>query len=892
MGQIYNISASLPFLEALANGVLERFPEPHKVTIYLPSKRAIRSLSEVFLRLSGKPAILLPNMQAVGDIDDDEIEFSPKYAELGALKPAISKPRRLMEMATLLSGRQLNLIQSMMMAKSLIKLIDEVQTKNVSFEVFENIIPEELASHWQVTLEFLKVAAVVWKEKLEADGLQEPIQLRNQILGALTNYYKTPQADPVIIAGTTGSIPATAELVKAIYNNPNGYVVLFGLDPFLNEDDHKQLEETHPQKALAHLLNTIAAPLGVVDDWAKLEVNARQKLISNALLPTHKIEAWQQGKQPTDIELIEAENIEEEAMAVAIALREALEEPAKTAMVVTTNRALAKRISAKMRVWDMEVNDSAGQPLLTTTSANFLLLLADMLASHEAPVDMLGFFKHPYIALELKTKIREIEYEKLHGPRQETAPELPVDFSGLKKLFSRKKVLLRDLLAEHIRISETLAPKLWEREGEDLKNFIDEMQNEIVDGYQIDPALYADFLRQMLLTQTYRPKYGQHKRVRILSPVEARLEAADVVIISGMNESSFPQLPPADSFMNQQIRRQAGLDLLEKRIGQAAHDFELLAQNKKLILTRSKKEGGSPTQKSRLLQRLEAVSDITPSEKYISWAAAMATPAEIKAAPRPMPKPPAEARPKELSATQVGRLLRDPYTIYAEKVLRLRLLDEIDRELNAADFGNFVHKAIEEYSKNYDGKVETLIKCGEEAFKKLGNYVGAKAFWWNKFLRIAHKFVELEKEKRHGQQIYIERRNNINIGKFSIKATADRVEVADGLTIIDYKTGTPPSADNIKRGLEPQLPIEALIFESEFKTKTTLMEYWHLKGTGDIIEFQQVDLKQIELTRENLPVIVDKLTDPAIPFVARPWSYYALKYNNYEHLERIKEWAE
>lgn len=895
MGKIFNISAAEPFLEALAACVLEKFPQPEKVTIYLPSKRAIRTLSELFLKLSGKPAMLLPNMQAVGDIDDDELEFSPKYAALAELDPPISKPKRLIEMAKLLAGEGRNFVQSTLLAKSLLQLVDEVQNRDADFTVFENIIPEELAQHWQITLDFLKIAGVVWREKLQEEKLLEPVERRNLILNSLADYYTAnPPQDPVVIAGTTGSVHATANLVKAIYGSDNGHVVLFGLDEFLSDEDLNLLEETHPQKMLANLLRLLGCHKDDVENLHKGKSGARSKLISTALLPTHKIEAWQGINLENDIEAFEAANIEEEALAVAIALREALEQKDKTAMVVTTNRQLARRIAAKMKIWDVGINDSAGQPLLTTVSANFLVLLADMVAGKYAPIDVLGFFKHPFIAPDIKARIRELEIKKFHGPRLEELPPLPAEFDDakFKQMFEEHSVRMLDIINEHMQLAESVAPALWEKEGTEVKLFLDEFKAELDAGFEIDPVLYPELLRQILLTKTYRPKYGQHPRVSILSPIEARLQSADLVIISGMNEGSFPQLPPADSFMNQNIRRQAGLDLLEKRIGQAAHDFELLSHAPKILLTRSQKEGGSPAQKSRFWQRLEAISKLNDASRYIDWAKQINEPEKIKAFERPMPKPPASARPKELSATKIGKLLRDPYTIYAEKVLGLYKLDEIDRELSAADFGNFVHKALEEFSRNYDGKLETLVNYGKEAFRPFENYIGARSFWWGKFLRIAAKFIELEAERRQGQKIFIEQKRELKVGGFTIKAIADRVEVDGGLKLIDYKTGRVPDKKDIERGLEPQMPIEAMIFEKEYNVTTTALEYWHLKGVDEVIEIKSIDLAQIEATRQSLPYIIEKLTDPATPFVARPWSYYALKYNDYEHLERIKEWAE
>lgn len=914
MGAIFNISSNLPFLETLAKGIVERFGDRlDKTTIYLPTRRASRPLSEAFYKIAGK-ALLLPKIQTIGDVDEEELylRYFPNFEKV---EPAIGSTRRLYEIARLinekekLKGMVPDFAQSIALAKSLISLIDELHNKGLELSSLNNVVPADFSEHWQITLDFLKIISEDWHGFLLKHKLTEPIKHRNILIEKLAGFYNDkPSNDPVIIAGTTGSIPSTVKLIQAVLGNQNGYLVIDGLDRYYGDNDFKILEETHPQYNLGQLLNKLNVAPSAVGEWQNTELTERQKLISTALFPTERTPEWKNFKcKPHDIHLIEAGNAEEEAMAIAVALRETLETSDKTAMLVTSNRALAERVAAKMRIWDVEINDSAGENMARLPASTFLLELVEMVRSHQAPVEVLSFFKHPFIPVELKTKIREIEAEFLRGPRISgfNIAEHGIEIEGLKQmeqLFKQNYCNLLELFDLHIKIAESIAGrnKLWGREGLEVYEFLNEYRESIDPKHNIDPMIYPEVLAQFLATKTYRPPYGTHPRLNIFEPPEARMQPAHIVIIAGMNEGSFPQLPSQDSFMNQQIRRQIGLDLLSRKIGQAAHDFELLAQADKLILTRSKKEGGSPTVKSRFLQRLEAICEVKAGEKYCEWARGLYEPTvAVKPAPRPEPRPPAEARPTELSATRVGRLRRDPYVIYAEKILRLKKLDEIDEEVTANKFGDFIHNSLEKFAKDYgDGSLERLIKHGEDEFKKYANKPAMRTFWWPKFLKIAEWFVENERKVRsNGQQLYFEERGEIKYGKMTFTAKADRVEVDGGVKIIDYKTGAPPSFNFVEAGLDPQLAIEAIIFSDRYAKPATEIEYWYLVGKDD----NRVEIKApkrekvqaiIDLARKGLAQVAEEFLKESTPFLARPWSTYALKYNEYEHLERIKEWDE
>jgi len=895
MSNIFNIPASVVFLDSLAEGLLTRFEDVGKVTIFLPSKRAIAELREAFVRANGGKSMLLPKMQALGDVDEEEFLLKG-FPDIEKIPEAISKNKRLLELAELIRKRagdnKYNLVQALNMARELANLLDEAQNKDVALEKLQEIMPDDFSDYWQQIVDFLKVVTEVWQQKKADEGIVEPVERRNQLLRNAAEYWRAnPPKNPVIIAGTTGTVNATIELISSVIAAEKGYLVLHGLDRNLSQKDFREIDESHPQYNLANMLRSLKYEPQQVQQWQDFEITAREKLISASLFSAEKSHEWRDvdyslgaGK----MSLINARNIEEEATAIALALREVLQVPNKRAMLVTNNRNLARRVALKMRLWKININDSAGQEMLTLPSANFLIHLAEMAESALGPLKVLAFFKHPFVPVEYKAKIREVEIEKLRGLRQDNLclADLQIEIEGFEEfaaLFKRKNIRFRELLDEHLKLAENIALKgsLWDGYGKKLAEFLASLRADISEDYQIDPILYPEILRSFFMAESWYPEFGQHPRLDILSPIEARLLGADMVIIAGLNEGNMPQLPSNDSFLNQQIRRQLGLDLLERRIGQQAHDFELMAQTDELILSRSLKEDGSPALPSRFLESLRAVTDIDDNQRYISLANSWQHPESIMPCAQPAPKPPVSARPQALHVTSISKLMRDPYVVYANKILWLKKLDDIDEELSPADFGNFVHSAIEDFARKNSDNLEDLLSCGREILKdKYDGKLGVETFWWPRFVRIAEWLVERQ-GRQDGKKILIEASESWLIktarGDFTLSAKADRVEIGDEITIIDYKTGGVPSKKDVEAGLEPQLPLEAIIFGKKYGKKTRDMQYWQVKGlVNDVAKIHSVSQKDkscedIAAEAEvGVTALVEKFYDENTPYLATP----------------------
>ena len=471
--------------------------------------------------------------------------------------------------------------------------------------------------------------------------------------------------------------------------------------------------------------------------------------------------------------------------------------------------------------------------------------------------------------------------------------------------------------------------RLWSGEaGEELARFVNELDeaSRTTGPMPIqDKMSLASLLARLMADRVVRPRYGAHPRLAIQGPLEARLHHADLMILGGLNEGVWPPEPPVDPWMSRPMRQKFGLSSAERRTGLSAHDFVQAFCAPEVIVTRSEKVDGSPTVASRWLQRLNTVLESRLDGENLQHmhnrgfrlaaeAALLDRPPKIESCVRPEPKPPVSARPRKLSVTQIERWRRDPYTIYARHILQLKPLDAIDADPGALERGDLLHKVFAAFIQNHaDGPLPPdafakLKRLGREQFKDLAHASGAAAIWWLRFERAAEAFVAMETARRAGiRTSHVEVPGEISIdvpaGFFVLTGKADRIDLKnDGSAeILDYKTGSLPKNADVDTGFNPQLPLEGLMlrlggFDSlpEIAEVGALM-YWQLGGGRQPLiartagKMSSDDL--IDAAEEGLIRLVTAYDDPDMPYMACPASAYALAYNDYEHLARIREWT-
>jgi ATP-dependent helicase/nuclease subunit B len=583
------------------------------------------------------------------------------------------------------------------------------------------------------------------------------------------------------------------------------------------------------------------------------------------------------------------------------------------------------------------IDDSAGMPLKETPLASFLRLGLEAASGQLAPLALLSLLKHPLAEAGMERIVcletaRTLEMLVLRGLRinggidgirqallkgNPAPPEvhalldrLDDAFAPLLALLARGHVPLGELLKEHLSCMELIGGELWNGpEADALAKLLWEIEGACAaDGLAIEAESYPAVFEELLAGKVVRPDYGMHPRLKILSPMEARMQSFDRTVLGGLNEGSWPPAPGSDPWFSRPMRAQLGLPAPERGLALAAHDFSMLACGCEVFLTRSGKEGGVPTLPSRWLVKLDMLTGglRDEGEKWLRRAAMLDAPREVKPMAAPAPTPLVSARPREISVTQVETWMRDPYALYASQVLRLKPLELIGRAPDGSDFGNAVHEALERFVRSYPhalpaDALPVLLVQGREAFAELFAATGMEVLWWPRFVRIARWFVDQEETRRAAlKRVSAEIKGTWRIGDFLLKGRADRVEEGtDGsLTIVDYKTGGLPAMKDIEGGLASQLVLLALMArEGDLgaRGEPILIEYWRLRGTGEIGEIEPVKPEKIEGYMEEakagLMDLIRRYSDPSFPYLSMPIPSRAARYRDYDHLARVKEWG-
>jgi ATP-dependent helicase/nuclease subunit B len=945
---VFNIPASAPFLPTLIGALMEdRLGLGFKasddplaladVTIYLPTRRTCRLAQQKFLDVLQRDAAILPRLVPIGDVDEDEIAFAEAAnSEIAGaaldLPEALTGLDRKVLLAELIlkwaatpgmtgSGHHSLVASSpaaaLALAGDLARLMDDMATRQVPWERLDTLVPEEVDEYWQKTLAFLKIAREHWPDILRERGKMEPAVRRDELIAAEAARL-AKASGPVIAAGSTGSIPATATLLATIASLPHGALVLPGLDTDLDEPTWTGLGSDdaihgHAQFALHGLLQKLGIVRGEVIALAEPAAHGRERVVSEALRPAEVSGLWRQrlaepefarqaDRAFANTTVIEAANAEEEALAIAVALREAMETPGKTAALVTSDRALARRVLAALARWNVPVDDSGGDALSDTHAGVFARLAAEAALDGLPPTTLLALLKHPLCRLDPRATAT-LERAILRGPRpkrgtaglahafatfrEELARHHRREPSSLHRSDPRTRLGRAQLDAAATLIEElcgALAPlenlppgplpfTEIARRHADVARALGRVSPELVEEFDniaeagalmIAPADYPELFEAATSERKVRRPEAD-VRVRIYGTIEARLQSVDRLVLGGLVEGVWPPEASSDPWLSRPMRREVGLDLPERRIGLSAHDFAQALGAPDVFLTRAAKLGGAPTVASRFVQRLAAVAGearwkevLARGAHYAELARRLDEPAATNPWPRPEPRPPLAARPRRLSVTEIEDLLRDPYTIYAKHVLDLQPLDAIDTPPGAADRGTLIHDTIGEFAKTYpsalpDDPAGALREIGERRFKPLADFPEAKAFWWPRFLRIAEWLAGIEIARRAELARFdAEIGGSIPIPfgseEFTLSVRADRIEhLKDGrFIVLDYKTGAPPSDKQVLTGLSPQLTLEAAILrKGGFK---------EIPGGGTVADLVYVRLRGGAIPGEVLPV--------------------------------------
>ncbi len=1028
--RVFTIPPGAPFLPTLAHALIDGelidgFPGAGgplalaSATIYVPTQRAASALADALLKASGGKSLLLPRIAPLGAFEPDETDtfFAPaEDAPLPGPPPAVGDLARRHALAELVrawgqalrgairtvdaTGRLVvdhqepalvasTPAQAYALAADLAALIDDMIIEGVDWRRLETLAPEAYDPYWRITLDFLKIAFAHWPHWLEERGLVDRAKRISLLIRAeIGRLQAGAERGPTIIAGSTGANRATADLIAAVARSAQGAVVLPGLDLALDDrawamvggSEAAQGLASHPQALLHRLISLIGVGREDIRSLGAQTpaLSARAAFLSEALRPADSTDRWRERDAALsaasvaaaleDVSIIVADNETEEGLALAIAMREVLETPGKTAALVTPDPSVARRVSAELARWGVEVEDSAGRTL-GESEAGALARLLIKASIDLTPLSAQALLAHPAVRLgraqeQFERDARGVELGVFRAAPLSSLGDLDKAFAAArvgaedrrahpsvraigKEARAAAEALVRDLASAlaplrssppraplRVRLTahrDALAALLAAPEMEAsqphgfdaLVELLDEWSEAAGESFSCTLAEYAGLLDNALASVRCPSKRIGHPRLKILGLLEARLLSFDRVLLAGLDEKTWPPAVETDAFLNRPMRAELGLSPPERRIGQTAHDFLAAMGAREAIISRSRKRDGEPTVASRLLQRIGAAAGPGAGafkaaerrgEIYLKYARALDQPASIAPVRRPEPRPPVELRPRSLSVTRVETLRRDPYALYAERILKLQPLDPIERELEAREAGVAWHAALQEFSERYptgalppDARA-VLVTLARARFALLLEDPAFKGVNWPNIEKAIDFFLAFEREHRKEvARVWVERPGEIvfplsNGMPFKLTARADRIDAmrSDGATIIDYKSGEPPSPKEVKAGFAPQLTLEAAIlarggFEDLGRMTASHALYLKLGGRDGGKERSVAgkdDLADLaEKHLSELKALLDQFVDEDTPYLSRPFPKFASRFSNYDHLARVKEWS-
>lgn len=962
--RLFGLPPGADFATELVLGLKERMagqpPEAMaRVELFLNTRRMLRRVEAVFDSLG---AGFLPRIRLITDLADplDRAHLPRPILALRRQLELSELVRKLVEAEPGIAPRS----AVFDLAQSLGALLDEMQAEGVTPDDIAALDVTDQSGHWDRTQRFLQIVTHYFDP--DSDMPDAAAVNRMALRLKLAHWASAPPQHPIIIAGSTGSRGSAFQLMTAAARLPNGAVILPGFDGDMTDatwnllrNDVRNTEamqgEDHPQFRFARLLEALDLKNTDVATWTDTPAPcpARNALVSLAMRPAPVTDQWllEGPKLPSlldavqSLTLLEAASPRDEARAIAMRLRQAAED-GTTAALITPDRMLTRRVTALLDRWGILPDDSAGTPAQLTAPGRLLRHIAQLRVNGPTADALLTILKHPLChsgADRGQHRLWTSELELFIRRKGIPYPDLPqlMAWKGADDaqdwLAWIDRCLLQptctgfhqidDHVAQHIAQAEAIcagsssddASELWNRKaGETCRKAFDTLIENAGFGGAVTARDYADLVDNLLRGEEVRDRDAPHPHILIWGTIEARVMGADLVILGGLNEQSWPDAPPADPWLNRRMRQQAGLLLPERRIGLSAHDFQQAIGAKDVWLSRAVRSEDAETVPSRWLNRLtnllrglpetggqaalEAMRD--RGNAWLRLGRVLEKPIPAPQAERPSPIPPVSARPNELSVTNIEKLIRDPYAIYASKILRLQQLHPIQHAPNPMHRGTVIHKVFEIFVSNTAQhndllSEDTLSEIARKILDAEVPWPTDRIQWRVRIEKIARWFIENERARQaSARPALFEAQGAIDIASppFRITAKADRIDLNDRAEafVYDYKTGTAPSKDRQLFFDVQLLVIAAMVLEGGFEQFSPRFvadaRYISLAGDGNEVPAPMNDCPP-DKTIDMLHTLIEAYRDPDAGYTARNRMHKDTFGSDYDQLSRFGEWT-
>lgn len=961
---LYGVPLGVDFPVALVDGTERLFENAQpqdwaRATLILNTTRMARRVRKIF---NVGPPRLLPRILLLGEVEQ-LLRGSVPPPPASSLRRRLSLARliqQLMEQRREFAARD----SAFDLADSLAALMDEMQGEGVPPETIANLDVSDHSDHFAQTQAFLSIVETYLQTSAMAPDSEA--RQRDIVLRLIAEWDQRPPDHLIILAGSTGSRGTTALLAEAIAKLPRGHVVLPGFDTdlpahvwaSLGADQSLKLPaEDHPQYRLYHLCARLGVDPNELPEWSKLPAidPLRNRLVSLALRPAPVTDAWRtEGPGLGDLQtatkaltLVEAESPRAEALAIALRLRLAAEQRQKAALI-SPDRMLTRQVAAALDAWNILPDDSAGTPLHLTPIGRFLRHVADLFLRPLTSEALLTLLKHPqthrgadrsehllntrrfelylrdqgmpFPSIDSLTKA-SMALQKRHGEEiAQWMDWVAQTFCGLETKATQQ---IDDWVKQHIVLASRISRSdqaLWDHNsGRVAKSVFEGLSSETDSGDTLSVHEYVSLIGHLLTKEEVREAESPYPGIMIWGTMEARVQGADLVILGGLNDGTWPEQPAPDPWLNRSLRHAAGLMLPDRRIGLSAHDFQQAIAAKDVWLSRALRNSDAETVPSRWLNRMlnllsglsgnsgpEAVANMRQRGNiWLAKAKVYEEPIQSEKAHRPSPQPPVAARPRELSVSEVRTLIRDPYAVYAKHCLHLKPLGPLVPQADALVRGIALHQVLEDFVKaslQADGmlKSETLLQIGEAVLSETVPWPAARALWLARLDRVADWFVQGEIVRQSAAQpVAFEDKATGKLDLpdlgMQIRARADRIDatLTGELVIYDYKTGSPPSQKQ-QRHFDRQLLLEATMAEQggfdELGPHTVYAARYIGVGTTPTIVDAPLQEEPPAKVLEELRALLGSYLSDEQGYTARRAHLTERDVGDYDVLARFGEW--